>query len=337
MGELLQDYFEVDTVQVIAEGNGSSPMKVRGVFGRVNEFNNNKRRYPKAVLQREVSRLQPLAEGGRLVGELDHPEHTNIKLTEASHKIVNLKMQGNKIIGEAHILNTPAGKVAQQLIKDGVHLGISSRGLGTLTEVPDKPGYSEVNEDYKCVTFDLVADPSTRGAAGYISESTDPARSALYQRTKEEYVREQIILKVLENRLRDLRQTHLKSFGDEQLDEARGKKTKGTPWALSQTGEVYVEEQTEEVSESVSLSEKLKTLIEAFGKPEPKTAKDIKKANKDHYAKMSPEERKASSKASWKAALKTRRKMKDLGEVPEATEVGNKHWKAPARHSGQRS
>jgi hypothetical protein len=95
------------------------------------------------------------------------------------------------------LLNTPAGKVAQQLIKDGVRIGISSRGLGSLKECDDSPGKQEVQEDYKMVTFDLVADPSTRGAFPSVSESTQ----LLKQKTKQQALRENVFVTLLKNKL----------------------------------------------------------------------------------------------------------------------------------------
>ena len=106
------------------------------------------------------------------MGELDHPSHDAIKLQNVSHLVTKLTMKGNDMMGEAELLNTPPGQVAQALIRGGVKLGISSRGMGTLTEV--EQGLSVVNDDFKLVTFDLVADPSTKGAfPGLVNESRD--------------------------------------------------------------------------------------------------------------------------------------------------------------------
>jgi len=104
------------------------------------------------------------------MGELDHPQNDSVKLSNVSHLITGLNMKGNEVIGEAEILNTPAGKVAQALIEGGVKIGISSRGMGTVTEELDGKRY--VNEDFKLITWDIVADPSTRGAYPGLTEST---------------------------------------------------------------------------------------------------------------------------------------------------------------------
>jgi hypothetical protein len=105
------------------------------------------------------------------MGELDHPQHDSVKLNNVSHLITKLEMKGNEVIGEAEVLNTPAGQVVKALIEGGVKVGISSRGLGTLSEGDDGKRY--VNEDFKLVTWDMVADPSTRGAYPGLTESTE--------------------------------------------------------------------------------------------------------------------------------------------------------------------
>ena len=169
---LLNDVRILENIEILSEATSPQGMKIRGLFQRADEQNNNNRVYPKQVLESQVKGLQDMITENRLCGELDHPSHDIVKLSNASHLITGLHMQGNDVIGEAKILDTPAGKVAQALIEGGVKVGISSRGVGTLTEdTMNKVKY--VNEDYKLVTFDLVADPSTRGAFPGLSESTE--------------------------------------------------------------------------------------------------------------------------------------------------------------------
>ena len=156
---LLEDVFIIENLQVLNEGK-NGPMRVRGVFQRADEENNNKRIYPKALLEREIQKLDEAMKGRRLMGELDHPSHDSVKLSNVSHLITKLEAKGNEIIGEAEILDTPMGKVAKALIEGGVQIGISSRGMGTLSEGSDGKRY--VNEDFRLITWDLVADPSTR-------------------------------------------------------------------------------------------------------------------------------------------------------------------------------
>ena len=145
-------------------------MIIEGIFQRADEENNNKRIYTEAILKREMKKLETAVTERRLMGELDHPSHDSVKLNNVSHLVTSLRMEGKEIIGRAEILNTPAGKVAQALIEGGVKVGISSRGLGTLSEGSDGKRY--VNEDFQLITWDLVADPSTRGAFPGLTEST---------------------------------------------------------------------------------------------------------------------------------------------------------------------
>jgi len=167
---LLEDVFIIENLQVINEGRGTGPMKIKGCFQRADEANNNKRIYRKPLLEREITKLADALVERRLMGELDHPQNDSVKLSNVSHLITGLNMKGNEVIGEAEILNTPAGKVAQALIEGGVKIGISSRGMGTVTEELDGKRY--VNEDFKLITWDIVADPSTRGAYPGLTEST---------------------------------------------------------------------------------------------------------------------------------------------------------------------
>ena len=106
----------------------------------------------------------------RLVGELDHPSNEVVHLTNASHLITGLHMDGNQVIGEAEILNTPSGKVLQELLKAGVKIGISSRGTGTLTPIVGE-NHMQVGDNLKMITWDMVSDPSCQGAFPTLQES----------------------------------------------------------------------------------------------------------------------------------------------------------------------
>jgi hypothetical protein len=198
---LLTDIEIKSTLQVIEEGsakNNHCP-KVRGLFQRADEANQNRRVYPHSILETQVKKLQPLIKERRLCGELDHPQNDTVRLLNASHLVTKLWMEGSEVYGEAEILNTPNGKVAQALINDGVKIGISSRGLGTLSE-DHITGQKTVNEDYNLVTFDLVADPSTRGAHPSISEGKI-LEEAKYERTLQEAVSERVFITALKNKL----------------------------------------------------------------------------------------------------------------------------------------
>jgi len=196
--QLLQDVFIIEQLQVLSEGKQEDVMKIRGVFGRCNEKNNNGRIYPTGVVASQLEKVQPLIAERRLCGELDHPQNDTVKLSNASHLITKLDMRGNELIGEAEILKTPAGLTAKALVDGGVKIGISSRGMGTLSE--DQNGDKIVNEDYRLVTFDLVADPSTRGAYPGLAESTE---SKFVRESQSKLKKEGNFVTLLNSKLRD--------------------------------------------------------------------------------------------------------------------------------------
>lgn len=170
MNNLLRDVFSFGELQILSENTGAGTLKVRGLFQEAEKKNGNKRVYAKNLLEREIGKLQPMLSERRLVGELDHPSDEVVHLTNASHLITGLSMEGNKVIGEAEILNTPSGKVLQELLKAGVKIGISSRAVGGLTFNPDGDCYS-VNDNLRLITWDMVSDPSCQGAfPGTVSE-----------------------------------------------------------------------------------------------------------------------------------------------------------------------
>ena len=202
---LLTDTNLLEDVEIISESKSTGTMKVRGRFQLAESPNNNKRVYSTELLEREAERLAEAYKGRRLMGELDHPTHDHVSLQNVSHLITHLQMKGTEMIGEAELLNTPAGQTAQALLRGGVMLGISSRGMGTLTEGAD--GYKYVNEDFKLLTFDLVADPSTKGAfPGLVKESVD---SDFIQRTINETMgratSERVFVTLLRDKLNKLR------------------------------------------------------------------------------------------------------------------------------------
>ena len=123
--------------------------------------NGNGRIYPKPILEREMKNYQKLVKEGRAVGELDHPDSSVIELKNASHLITEVWWDGDDVMGKLKILDTPAGKIAKDLVKGGVQLGISSRGLGSTRQ---ERGITMVEDDFQLLCFDLVSEPSTTGA-----------------------------------------------------------------------------------------------------------------------------------------------------------------------------
>ena len=184
----ITDTFIIENLQVLEESKSNGTMRIAGIFQRADTPNQNNRIYERKLLEREMSRLDEAIKERRLMGELDHPSHDAIRLGNVSHLV------------EAEILNTPCGQVAQALIKGGVKLGISSRGMGSLTERGD---LSFVNDDFKLVTFDLVADPSTKGAfPGLVNESKDSQFiDATVKETYGKALSEKIFIQLLGNKL----------------------------------------------------------------------------------------------------------------------------------------
>ena len=123
--------------------------------------NGNGRIYPRPILEREMKNYTKLVKEGRAVGELDHPDSSVIELKSASHLITEVWWDGDDVMGKLKILDTPAGKIAKDLVKGGVQLGISSRGLGSTRQ---ERGITMVEDDFQLLCFDLVSEPSTTGA-----------------------------------------------------------------------------------------------------------------------------------------------------------------------------
>jgi len=156
---------EIEQVEfIVEERNGKKSLYIEGVFLQGNIKNRNGRMYPMETLRREVSRYnQSCVQEGRALGELGHPDGPTVNLDRVSHKIISLRESGSNFIGKAKILSTPMGKIAESLISEGVKLGVSSRGVGSLKL--SREGYSVVGEDFTLSTAaDIVADPSAPDA-----------------------------------------------------------------------------------------------------------------------------------------------------------------------------
>ena len=156
---------EIESVDfIIEEKNGKKSMFIEGIFLQGDLKNRNGRMYPMETLRREVQRYnENHVETGRALGELGHPDGPTVNLDRVSHKIVSLKENGSNFIGKAKILSTPMGKIAESLIGEGVKLGVSSRGIGSLR--PTREGVNVVGDDFMLSTAaDIVADPSAPDA-----------------------------------------------------------------------------------------------------------------------------------------------------------------------------
>ena len=156
---------EISNVKFITEGKGSKKkMYIEGVFLQGDLKNRNGRMYPVQTLAKEVNRYnEAFVAKGRALGELGHPDGPTVNLDRVSHKITSLRQEGNNFVGKAQILNTPMGKIASSLLDEGVTLGVSSRGVGSLRESSN--GCKVVGEDFMLATAaDIVADPSAPDA-----------------------------------------------------------------------------------------------------------------------------------------------------------------------------
>ena len=156
---------EIETVDfIVEERNGKKSMFIEGIFLQGDLKNRNGRMYPMETLRREVQRYtENHVNSGRALGELGHPDGPTVNLDRVSHKIVSLKESGTNFIGKAKILSTPMGKIAESLISEGVKLGVSSRGIGSLKQT--REGVNVVGDDFMLSTAaDIVADPSAPDA-----------------------------------------------------------------------------------------------------------------------------------------------------------------------------
>ena len=163
---LLQSYRPFKVNKILAEQavKENKPLLVSGILQRTEAKNQNGRIYPKDILEREVKAYMegPVKEN-RAMGELDHPESSVINLQNVSHNIKNCWWDGDDVMGEVEILNTPAGNILKSLFAAGITVGISSRGMGSVEENISE-GTVEVQDDFELLCWDFVSTPSTHGA-----------------------------------------------------------------------------------------------------------------------------------------------------------------------------
>jgi len=169
--KLLQEYFELCpdgqcAFDILTESErkrvaNDGAVYLVGVCQRAGTKNGNGRIYKKETLQREVENYQKAIKERRSLGELDHPDDSVINLKNAAHLVSKMWWDGDNVMGKIEVLDTPSGRILKDLIKAGVKLGISSRGLGTVKE---SQGYVMVEDDFQLICFDIVSEPSTPGA-----------------------------------------------------------------------------------------------------------------------------------------------------------------------------
>ena len=152
-----------ESIQYITEGaDAARSVFIEGIFMQAEKQNRNNRIYPKEILQNAVDvYVKEQVETGRAVGELNHPDGPTINLDKVSHRITQLKWDGDDVIGKAQVLNTPMGQIVKGLVEGGVKLGVSSRGMGSIEE---RNGKTYVKDDFILSTVDIVQDPSAQDA-----------------------------------------------------------------------------------------------------------------------------------------------------------------------------
>ena len=142
--------------------DSSGRTMVKGILQRAGAENQNGRVYPKNILEREINKYQQLIKERRALGELDHPDSSVINLKNVSHNIKEVHWEGNDVVGTVEILPTPSGNILKELLRAGILLGISSRGMGSTQ--PMKDNKLLVGEDFELIGWDFVSNPSTHGA-----------------------------------------------------------------------------------------------------------------------------------------------------------------------------
>jgi hypothetical protein len=142
--------------------DSSGRTMVKGILQRAGAENQNGRVYPKEILEREIGKYQTLIKERRALGELDHPDSSVINLKNVSHNIKEVHWEGNDVVGTVEILPTPSGNILKELLRAGILLGISSRGMGSTK--PMEGNKLLVGEDFELIGWDFVSNPSTHGA-----------------------------------------------------------------------------------------------------------------------------------------------------------------------------
>lgn len=178
-GGICEDLLTEDEKRRIKEDN---VLILSGIMQRANAKNGNGRVYPRPILEREVETYKKLVRERRAVGELDHPDDSVINLKNASHLVTDIWWDGNDVKGKVEVLNTPSGQILRSLCQSNVTLGISSRGLGSVTNA-EGSGTTMVQEDFQLICFDFVSEPSTNGAFMNLKEHKEINSPNIYTKS----------------------------------------------------------------------------------------------------------------------------------------------------------
>ena len=187
-GGVCQDLLTEDEKRFVADGG----MILSGKLQEADIQNGNGRIYPYRVLMREVKTYQKLVKENRALGELDHPDDSVINLKNASHMVTDVWMEDKNVMGKVKVLDTPSGNILRGLVNSGAQLGISSRGMGSVSE---NMGKTMVEDDFQLICFDFVSEPSTPNAF-MMKEAKDLSRPNVF--TKADRIN-RLLNEVLEN------------------------------------------------------------------------------------------------------------------------------------------
>ena len=162
MKQVLVETINFSPVRALTESRSDrgNPV-VEGILATVETINENGRFYKKSIWEREIDKYKQLVVEKRALGELDHPDSMNINLKNVCHNITDLWWDGKNIMGKLEILPTPSGQIVKNLIDNGITLGVSSRGTGTLQQ---RDGVNEVQDDFELLCWDFVSTPSNPGS-----------------------------------------------------------------------------------------------------------------------------------------------------------------------------
>jgi hypothetical protein len=164
-GGVCQDLLTEAEKRMVRENNA---MFITGKLQEGGTLNGNQRVYPPDIMEREVKKYTQLVKDNRALGELDHPDSSIINLVNVSHMVIDIWMDGPAVMGKCKVLDTPAGQILRSLVDAGVKIGISSRGMGSVTE---QQGKTIVEDDFQLICFDIVSEPSTPNAFMSLSEN----------------------------------------------------------------------------------------------------------------------------------------------------------------------
>lgn len=176
MAQLLREFYELceggvcqdlltESEKAFVRSGG---MMLTGKLQEADVQNGNGRVYPEGVLKREVGRYKQVVDDNRALGELDHPDSSIINLVNVSHMVIDIWMDGLTVMGKCKVLDTPAGQILRSLVDAGVKIGISSRGMGSVSE---SRGKTIVEDDFQLICFDIVSEPSTPNAFMSLQEN----------------------------------------------------------------------------------------------------------------------------------------------------------------------